>query len=89
MIFIVAQDIADAESPLHGADPAAVVARDGRTWCVLRDGEATRAVAVIAGPAEGGRIPVLDGLGAGQRVVTAGAYELLYRDLNQLFTFED
>ena len=35
MIFIVAQDIADAESPLHGADPAAVVARDGRM--ALRD----------------------------------------------------
>jgi multidrug efflux pump subunit AcrA (membrane-fusion protein) len=68
---------------------AAVVARDGRTWCVLRDGEATRAVAVTAGPAEGGRVPVLDGLGAGQRVVTAGAYELLYRDLNRLLTFED
>jgi cobalt-zinc-cadmium efflux system membrane fusion protein len=68
---------------------AAVVARDGRTWCVLRDGDTTRAVAVTAGPAEGGRVPVLDGLGAGQRVVAAGAYELLYRDLNRLLKFVD
>ena len=36
---------------------AAVVARGGRTYCLVREGDATRPVAVTVGPAEGGRTP--------------------------------
>jgi len=68
---------------------AAVAARNGRTWCIVRRGDRLEPVQVQAGPGENGRIPILSGLPAGERVVTEGAYELLYRDLKELIRFED
>jgi len=68
---------------------AAVVARNGKTWCVVHEGDRFKPVEVRVGGAVGGRIPVLSGLAPGTRVVTAGAYEYLYRDLKDLIRFED
>jgi len=68
---------------------AAVVARNGRTWCMVPEGIRFKAVEVHVGTAVAGRIPVLSGLQAGDRVVTRGAYELLYRDLKALIKFVD
>lgn len=68
---------------------AAVVARNGKSWCIVAEGARTSPVEVRAGPVENGRIPVYEGLRAGQRVVTEGAYELLYRDLKDLVKFVD
>jgi len=68
---------------------AAVVARNGRTWCMVAEGTRFKAVEVRVGTAEAGRIPVLSGIQAGARVVTQGAYELLYRDLKELIKFVD
>jgi len=69
---------------------AAVVARNGRTWCMVAEGRRFKAVEVHVGMAEAGRIPVLSGgLQAGDRVVTRGAYELLYRDLIALIKYVD
>lgn len=68
---------------------AAVVARNGRTWCVIeRDGHFA-SVEVEAGPASDGRTPILSGLGAGDQVVTEGAYERLYHDIKGLIRFVD
>lgn len=77
----------------------AVVLRQGRTYCILVDAKGYRAVsvtvpdnvsaAVAAARVAGRRVPVLAGLQAGQRVVTRGAYELLYRDLNSLMQPDD
>lgn len=68
---------------------AAVAARNGKSWCIVRRGDYLEPVEVQAGPEENGRIPILSGLSAGERVVTKGAYELLYRDLKELIRFED
>ncbi len=68
----------------------AVAARNGRAWCIVQQARGgLRPVAVTTGPEQQGRIPVLTGLQPGQRVVTRGAYELLYRDLKELIRFED
>ncbi len=69
---------------------AAIVARRGKTYCVLaEEGGGFRAVVVKTGRAQGHLVPVLEGLDTGQKVVTRGAYELLYRDLNRLIRFVD
>ncbi len=68
---------------------SAVVGRAGKTWCVRREGKGYVSVEVSVGRAARGRIPVLSGLRAGDRVVTQGAYLLLYRDLKKLMKFED
>jgi len=68
---------------------AAVVARNGRTWCMVAEGAHFKAIEVRVGTTAAGRIPVLSGLQAGDRVVTRGAYELLYRDLKALIKFVD
>ena len=68
---------------------AAVVARNGKTWCVVQDGDQFTPVEVEVGPAVGERVPVVAGIKAGDRVVTDGAYELLYRDLKELIRFVD
>lgn len=68
---------------------AAVVARNGKSWCVIQKQHQFKTVEVRVGAASAGRIPVLSGLEAGARVVTQGAYELLYRDLKQLNKFVD
>lgn len=70
---------------------SAIVARKGKTWCIVqtKDGKAG-AVAVRVGSADiKSRIPVLSGLKEGDMVVTKGAYELLYRDINELIRFVD
>jgi RND family efflux transporter MFP subunit len=68
---------------------AAVVGRAGKTYCVRRENGRFVPVEVTVGAEQDGRIPVLEGLSAGDRVVTKGAYLLLYRDLNQLMQFQD
>lgn len=71
---------------------AAVVARNGKTWCVIQEPQNKarfKAVEVRVGAASDGRIPVLSGLDAGTKVVTRGAYELLYRDIKALIKFVD
>ena len=79
-----------AAEPVVWVPEAAVVARNGKTWCVEQQGDRSKAVEVRVGAASAdGRIPVLAGLEAETRVVTKGAYELLYRDLKNLVRFED
>lgn len=79
-----------APEPVVWVPAAAVVARGGKTWCIVQDGEQFKPVEVRVGPlSSDGRIPVLTGIKAGTRVVTGGAYELLYRDLKELIRFED
>jgi len=69
---------------------AAVASRDGKTWCLAADdNNQPKSVAVRVGPGREGMIPVIEGLAAGDRVLIRNAYETLYRDLNDLFTFED
>ncbi len=69
---------------------AAVVARNGKTWCVIHQKQDQfKAVEVHVGAASDGRIPILSGLKAGTKVVTRGAYEWLYRDIKELIKFVD
>ncbi len=68
---------------------SAVVGRAGKTWCVRREGKGYVSVEVAVGQSSHGRIPVLSGLRAGDRVVTQGAYLLLYSDLKKMMKFED
>ena len=75
--------------PVVWVPAQAVVARNGKTWCIVQTGDRFKAVEVKVGTAAKGRIPVLSGLEAGSRVVTEGAYELLYRDLKELIKFVD
>lgn len=78
-----------ASLPVVWVPTAAVVARDGKTWCIVQEADRFRAVEVRVGTAAAERIPILSGLEAGSRVVTEGAYELLYRDLKELIKFVD
>ncbi len=78
-----------AARPVVWVPAAAVVARNGKLWCIVQHDGRFEPVAIQAGAGEDGRIPVLSGLAAGDRVVTRGAYELLYRDLKELIRFED
>jgi len=67
----------------------AVVSRNGKAWCVVKDGKEFKPVEIKVGVAEQGKIPVLSGLKKHQLVVTEGAYELLYKDLKSLIKFVD
>lgn len=90
--------------PVLWVPASAVVERQGQTYCILADAQGYHAVPVTVGEmpavqarpesdsaADAGppRLPVLAGLKPGQRVVTRGAYELLYRDLNSLMQPSD
>ncbi len=68
---------------------SAVVARNGKSWCIVRKAGRFQPVEVRVGRAQGDRLPVLSGIAAGTEVVTQGAYELLYRDLKELIRFVD
>lgn len=63
---------------------SAVVERNGRTYCVRRIDKTYESVEVKVGSAANGRIPVLSGLQAGDKVVVQNAYLLLYRDLKDI-----
>jgi RND family efflux transporter MFP subunit len=76
--------VSGAPRPVVWVPAAAVVSRGGETYVVRAESGAYRAVPVETGPEESGRIPVLQGLASGQRVVTRGAYLLLYRDLKDV-----
>lgn len=78
-----------APVPVVWVPAAALVARNGRTWCIVQEDERFKPVEVTAGTVTDDRIPVLSGLKPGNRVVTEGAYELLYRDLKELIKFVD
>jgi len=71
----------------------AVVSRNRKSWCVVATGQGDdhkyKSVAVKTGAAVNGRTPVISGLKAGDKVVTRGAYELLYGDIKQLIKFVD
>ncbi len=75
--------------PVAWVPVSAVVARNEKTWCIVQEDGRFQPVEVQVGTATAERIPVLSGLKAGSRVVTQGAYELLYRDLKELIRFED
>ncbi len=75
--------------PVVWVPTAAVVARNRKTWSVLQEGDQFKPVEVEVGPAVGGRVPILSGITAGDKVVTVGAYELLYRDLKEMIKFVD
>jgi biotin carboxyl carrier protein len=76
--------------PVFWVPASAVVARDGKSWCIVQqDKGGFKPVAVEAGQEQDGKIPVSSGLQQGQQVVTEGAYELLYRDINSLIQFVD
>ena len=78
------------QRPVVWVPRSAVVARNGATWCLVSDEENTPTpVRVTVGPEQDGRIPILSGVRAGQRVLVRNAYEVLYRDLSDLITFED
>ncbi len=81
--------LAGRPQPVVWVPDSAVVGRAGKTWCVRREGKGYDSVEVSVGRAVNGRIPVLSGLHAGDRVVTRGAYLLLYSDLKKLMKFED
>ena len=69
---------------------SAVVSRDGKAWCLVADKNGNPIpVRVQAGAADGDRIPLLEGVAAGQRVLAKDAYEYLCRDLNELLKFQD
>ncbi len=68
---------------------AAVVARGGKTYCVVAEGKVFRVVEVTVGRPVDQRVPVTEGLKPGWKVVVEGAYELLYQDLNRLMKFVD
>lgn len=78
-----------APEPVVWVPATAVVARNGKTWCIRKDGERFKPVEVEAGLAVAERIPIISGLAAGDTVVTEGAYELLYGDLKELIKFVD
>ena len=79
-----------AQVPVVWVPRQAIVARNGATWCLIDDGSGTpKPTRVTVGPAKHERIPVLSGLEAGQRVLIHNAYEVLYRDLNELVKFQD
>ncbi len=68
---------------------SAVVEREGHTYCIVEgDGEG-RPVAVTVAGTEGKRTALSAGLAPGAAVITEGAYERLYRDLDQLMRFVD
>ncbi len=75
--------------PVLWVPSSAVVARNGKSWCLVKQGDDFKPVAVHVGSPRAGRVPVLDGLAAGAQVVSEGAYELLYRDIKSLIRFED
>jgi len=79
-----------AQVPVVWVPRQAVVARNALTWCLIDDGSGTpKPTQVTVGPAQHEQIPVLSGLQAGQRVLIHNAYEMLYRDLNELVKFKD
>lgn len=75
--------------PAFWVPAAAVVARNGRSYCIVAKSGAFKPTEVMTGASENGMVPVLSGLSAGEKVVTAGAYELLYRDLSSLIQQDD
>ena len=70
---------------------SAVVARNGKTWCIIQsaDGQSKPAEVQVGNKSPDGRIPVLSGLEGTADVVSKGAYELLYRDIKDLIKFVD
>ncbi len=67
----------------------AVVSRSGKNFCIVKRPTGLEAVMVKVGKRSGRIVAVLTGLLPGDLVVTTGAYEMLYRDINQLMKFED
>ena len=68
----------------------AVVARNGVTWCLVDDGNGKpKPVRVTVGQEVDKQIPIIKGIAPGKRVLIHNAYEVLYRDLNDLIQFQD
>jgi len=77
-------DIRGPEQSVIWVPTASVVRRNGKDFCILARSGHYVPVAVQAADAQHGMVPVLSGLAAGDRVVTTGAYELLYQDLSAI-----
>ncbi len=67
----------------------AVVSRSGENFCIVKRPTGLETVMVKVGKRSGRLVAVLTGLLPGDLVVTTGAYEMLYRDINQLMKFEE
>jgi|AMFO01.1.fsa_nt_gi RND family efflux transporter, MFP subunit len=68
---------------------AAVVEREGHTYCVVRADGKTQPVPVAVAGTAGTKTALGAGLAPGAAVVIVGAYERLYHDLDQLMKFVD
>lgn len=77
-------DIRGPERSAIWVPKASVVRRHGKNFCILVRSGRYVPVAVQAADVQDGMVPVLSGLSAGDRVVTTGAYELLYHDLSAI-----
>jgi len=75
--------------PVVWVPARAVVEREGHTYCVVQADGKTRPVAVEVAGTEGERVALRAGVAPGAAVITEGAYELLYRDLDRLMKFVD
>jgi len=75
--------------PVVWVPTAAVVEREGHTYCVVQAGGETRPAAVEVAGREGTKTALRAGLAPGAVLVSEGAYERLYRDLDQLMKFVD
>jgi len=79
-------DVILEEKPLSvlWVPESAVVERDGKTFCIRRLEKVYESVEVKVGSVSNGRIPVISGLQADDKVVVQNAYLLLYRDLKDI-----
>lgn len=77
-------DIRIPERSVIWVPQASVVQRNGENFCIVARSGHYVPVMVEAADAQHGMVPVLSGLSAGDRVVTTGAYELLYHDLSAI-----
>lgn len=79
-----------APQPALWLPQAAVVSRNNKTWVVIEDKpDHFQPVAVTVGQGKDNMIPILSPLSPQAKVVSKGAYELLYRDLKDLIKFVD
>jgi len=74
--------------PVVWVPTTAVVEREGHTYCVVVDPKGGPTPVTVAGT-KGNKTALSTGVSPGAVVVTEGAYERLYRDLDRLMKFVD
>ncbi|MBL4830444.1 MAG: efflux RND transporter periplasmic adaptor subunit [Aliivibrio sp.] len=79
------------EQTVYWLPESAVVARDGKSWCIVKiTDKHYQAIKIKVGGKYKGKVPVIAGsLKNDQKVVIENAYELLYADINSLIKFVD